>query len=966
MRASKTRFVAGCQQLLVLGTVCAVLVPAASVVSLDVVGTAPDHDRSEATTVAAETAAVPDGPVDADLREIALTGTRAVQRPTGRSLPPVTAPRVVAGHATESPGREVGVSVVTSAPQQVSGYGAVGLTWAAGQELVSVGEETFEVRTLTDGAWSEWHHLDYDPDHAETADAAESRQARPGTDLLFVGEVDQAQVRVELPTAELPSDLRLAVVDPGEAGGTSTQPPAVATTPDGAEEVPPTGKESEALAEDGLELQAAGRAAQPRIFTRAQWGANESLRDGSPRYGVIRAGIVHHTVNANDYTQAQVPGIIRSIYAYHTRSRGWSDIGYNFLVDRWGRIWEGRAGGITRPVIGAHASEYNDVAFGVSVIGNYEIARPGTAVLAAFGRIMAWKLGLHGIDPQQRVTLHGRSFPAIIGHRDTKSTACPGRYLYAQLPAIRRRAKAAQGGGTPTTPPTQPTVPGLGSGARNSNLAGSAYPDLIARARGTGQGYVIPTGGTVRFAKSRSAGRTVGRTLATPDLTGDGRGDLYVIGGAGRGQVRAGNGAGGFGGYSGRTPRRIFAGRDLLVAVGDISGDGRNDLIGRHPRSGRLTAYVNTGTGRLRGVWLRGGGWNRYDLLVGAGDLTGDRRADLLARDKSGRLWLRPGTGRLRPAFGAPRRVAGNWRGYDAIVGMGDYTGDGHGDLLARSSRTGQSRLFFGRGNGTFGVSLGPLPALRRAGRILGAAQLSGDGKPDVLSSSGASLRITATAPTFSLGRPLATGVNLRGYTRVFNAGDWDRDGKGDLIGITRTGAVNLFTGRGTGRFSAPRRIGAGFARATLVTPAGDMTGDGWPDLLAQGADRKLRVYAGRGPGALRVARVLGSNLPGQVNLAVGRWNADSAPDILLRVGNRLRAYYGTASGRLSAPRSIGPDLAGFDQTVAVSSVGLKGHSDVIARRTDGSLYVLLGNRRGGLGKPRPLGQGMGGFDLLG
>src|SRR5699024_1408108 len=121
-------------------------------------------------------------------------------------------------------------------------------------------------------------------------------------------------------------------------------------------------------------------APKPTIYSRAQWGANEKLRDKSSlRYGTISGGFVHHTVNANDYTAEQVPGIIRSIYAYHTRSRGWSDIGYNFLVDRFGRIWEGRFGGVDKAVVGAHTLGYNDYSFAMSAIGNFETVRPSQA-----------------------------------------------------------------------------------------------------------------------------------------------------------------------------------------------------------------------------------------------------------------------------------------------------------------------------------------------------------------------------------------------------------------------------------------------------------------------------------------------------------------------------------------------------------------------------------------------------------
>ena len=114
------------------------------------------------------------------------------------------------------------------------------------------------------------------------------------------------------------------------------------------------------------------------IYSRAQWGADEqhARASRSLHYGEVHAGFVHHTVNANNYTRAEVPAILRSIYAYHTQSRGWSDIGYNFLVDRFGRIWEGRYGGVDRPVVGAHTLGYNDDSFAMSAIGNFEIAQP--------------------------------------------------------------------------------------------------------------------------------------------------------------------------------------------------------------------------------------------------------------------------------------------------------------------------------------------------------------------------------------------------------------------------------------------------------------------------------------------------------------------------------------------------------------------------------------------------------------
>ena len=177
-------------------------------------------------------------------------------------------------------------------------------------------------------------------------------------------------------------------------------------------------------------------APRPKIYTRSQWGANERLRErGSPDYGTVKAGFIHHTVNSNSYSSSQVPSLLRGIYAYHTQSRGWRDIGYNFLVDRFGRIWEGRYGGVTRAVVGAHTLGYNEYSFALSAIGNFDIKSPPTAVTSAYARLFAWKLSLYNIRADNpRVYVKNRYFRAISGHRDAGQTACPGRYLYAKLP----------------------------------------------------------------------------------------------------------------------------------------------------------------------------------------------------------------------------------------------------------------------------------------------------------------------------------------------------------------------------------------------------------------------------------------------------------------------------------------------------------------------------------------------------
>ena len=197
----------------------------------------------------------------------------------------------------------------------------------------------------------------------------------------------------------------------------------------------------------------------PAIITRAQWGADESLRTCEPDLSTSTvAAAIHHTASTNSYSAADVPGLIRGFYAYHTRSvaaggRGWCDIGYNFLVDKFGRIFEGRAGSIDKAVVGAHTGGYNSRSFGVSAIGEYGSAAPPGVMIEAISQVVAWKFKTYRILAGVDVTIVAGSgegaprfapgtlvtLPTIFAHRDVSLTACPGQGLYDQLGYIRAR-----------------------------------------------------------------------------------------------------------------------------------------------------------------------------------------------------------------------------------------------------------------------------------------------------------------------------------------------------------------------------------------------------------------------------------------------------------------------------------------------------------------------------------------------
>jgi hypothetical protein len=216
---------------------------------------------------------------------------------------------------------------------------------------------------------------------------------------------------------------------------------------------------------------------QPPIIARAAWAAGHAHPVHGPEYGTVKLAFVHHTESLNGYGAAQVPSILRGIFDYHVYVRGFWDIAYNFLIDAYGRIWEGRSGGIDMAVMGAHAGGYNSESTGVAVIGSFMSVVPPRAAIHALKRLLAWKLSLHGIPTHGRVTVvvdpagavytpfrpgAHVSLPRVAGHRDGDSTSCPGDAFYHRLPAIRPHITALAGTPAELTiaPLSAPVAPG--------------------------------------------------------------------------------------------------------------------------------------------------------------------------------------------------------------------------------------------------------------------------------------------------------------------------------------------------------------------------------------------------------------------------------------------------------------------------------------------------------------------------
>jgi hypothetical protein len=360
----------------------------------------------------------------------------------------------------------------------------------------------------------------------------------------------------------------------------------------------------------------------------------------APEYAsTVQMAFVHHTVNSNSYGPGDVPGILRAIQAYHMDSNGWNDIGYNFLVDRFGGIWEGRGGGIDRPVVGAHTLGFNTNSTGVAIIGDFTSTPAPNVSIDSAARLLAWKLGLTGADPSGTTVMtsgdSGSRWPAgtqvrlndISGHRDANYTDCPGDGLYGQLPGLRNLTSAywapilaypagfrggvftAAGALTGDGKTSVVTGPDSGGGPQVRTFTAQGQPISGFYA------YAPQFGGGVRVATGRFTGQSVDQIITGAGPGGGPHVETFTLGG----QVTSG-----FFAYSPNFPGGVY------VAGGNVDGLPGDEIItgaggggGPHVRIfsqngtavGGFFAYANAFTGGVR---------------VAVGDLKGDGKEEII------------------------------------------------------------------------------------------------------------------------------------------------------------------------------------------------------------------------------------------------------------------------------------------------------------------------------------------------
>jgi peptidoglycan hydrolase-like protein with peptidoglycan-binding domain len=697
------------------------------------------------------------------------------------------------GHRVVRPGHALST---LSAPQDRPRFTVAGVSWTRTSGL-GASDITIQVRVREDSGWTGWESVGVSDDGPQGG-TGESVGARSGSNPLVTDGATAIQVRVDTTNAEPLPDVRVTTINPGTSAADDDLVPRTPAASAGA------------------------AAATPTIITRRQWGADESLRRPATYNRTVKAIVIHHTASSNAYTQATAAAQIRGIYAYDTQGLGWSDIAYNFLVDKFGRVYEGRAGSVTSAVRGAHAMGFNTDTMGIAALGNYETASAPPVMVDALAKVAGWKLSQYGVDPAgtTRLTSAGGTgtkyaagvtvtLPTVNAHQNTSYTLCPGRYLYPQMATIRSKAALyARYSSTsgPAPVPTSRLFATYGTLTLANGSSGYAVRDLQLELNR--RGFSV---GTADGAFGPATQAAVLKVQKAMQLSATGKvaaNDWRALSGLSYTRTAA------------PAPAPPPPPAPSPTAVVGFDADGRGDVLGR---TGAGYLYLYPGRTSAIGTPARlGSGWNAFRQVVSPGDVTGDRHADVLAVTPGGAAYLYRGDGKGGLQSGRTL-VATTWGAYTDLVTPGDWTGDGRPDLLARKAN-GELWLLAGGGKGGF------VSSWRRIGtgwqmftQLVTPGDLTGDGRVDLLGRTpagtlylyrGTGVR-TATATGYQPGVRISTGWQV--FNTVFSTGDLTGDGRADLVGRTPANVNYVYAGNGKGAFAAGRRIAAPWGDTTRI-----------------------------------------------------------------------------------------------------------------------------------------------------
>jgi len=576
----------------------------------------------------------------------------------------------------------------------VAPFTMIGVTWTG----TGPSEIWFRVDGV-DGPWTAWEALEVSD--AETPDpgTAEADRQHRGSEPLYVGSKGRIQFR--FPGGGY-SDLEAVLID-----GTAA-------------EAAPVAEFSEQLSTD-LSGSIPG---QPAIRPRSDWDPySQCPPRETPEEIQPEIAIIHHTGIHNSYTESAVPGILLGYCLYHRNTRGFDDIAYNLLVDRFGTIWEGRAGGIDRAIRGGHAAGFSSYSTGIALIGNYTSSSVGWRQRSALEQLLAWKLGIHNIDPlavAEVISMGSDKYDegvpvtlnAISGHRDVKYTACPGIYAYNALPDIRSSVAAVwrapapdfydhpvvgdldgdgdeeglvyrrsdgswwlHDGGASALALDGPDG-GVVDGSISVDLDGDGSDEIVVRS-GASVKIIDASGGVLVSSGGGSLGSAGDWAMHSVDVDADGREEVAFVDGAGTVRILDEGSVAAWG--------SIGPGHESTMA-GDFDGDGRDDLAGMRS-TGVVDVALSTGSGFGSATRWGDAGPDGAWVFALAGDLDGDGDDDVAAYRSSDETWyaLRS-TG---TALANMRPVATPTLAHWSEAFVYDYENDGVAEVVALNAYAG-------------------------------------------------------------------------------------------------------------------------------------------------------------------------------------------------------------------------------------------------------------------------------------